>query len=114
MCHAFPSLNPSVADPHLFEADPDPDSACHFDADPSFQIKAQNLEKCSNDKKAHIPFSFACRLQIDAYANPDHYVADPDAEPDPIFQFCEDPCGSGSTTLLNPLPHRICCILCVT
>jgi hypothetical protein len=59
----------SVADPHHFDADEDPypdchfyadaDPACHFDAiadpgfyfdavpdpDPSFQIKAQNLEK---------------------------------------------------------------------
>jgi hypothetical protein len=61
----------SVADPHLLDADPDPtchfdadlDPACHFDADPdpdhtfhfdadpdldpdpSFQMKAQNLEK---------------------------------------------------------------------
>jgi hypothetical protein len=45
----------SVADPHHFHADPDPN--CHFDADPdptlhfhadpdpSFQVKAQNLEK---------------------------------------------------------------------
>jgi hypothetical protein len=46
-----------VADPHHFDTDPDP--VCHFDADPdptfhfdadlypdpSFQIKAQNLEK---------------------------------------------------------------------
>ncbi len=45
------------ADPHPtfhFDADPDPDPTLHFDADPvtdpdpSFQIKAQNLEKCSN------------------------------------------------------------------
>ncbi len=47
----------SVADPHHFDADTDPDPACYFDADPdptsrfvpdpdpSFQIKAQNLEK---------------------------------------------------------------------
>jgi hypothetical protein len=59
----------SVADPHHIDADPDPachsdadpDPACHFDAgpdptfhfdadldpdpDPSFQIKAENLEK---------------------------------------------------------------------
>jgi hypothetical protein len=37
----------SVADPHHFHADanPDPDPACHFHADPSVQIKAQNLEK---------------------------------------------------------------------
>ncbi len=41
----------SVADPHHFDADPDPachldadpDPARHFDLDPSFQIKAQNL-----------------------------------------------------------------------
>ncbi len=45
----------SFADPHQFEANPNP--ACHFDADPDptfyfdagpnprFQIKAQNLEK---------------------------------------------------------------------
>ncbi len=50
----------NVADPHHFDADPDPDPACHFDADPDptfhfdadpdpcFQIKAQNLKKCSN------------------------------------------------------------------
>jgi hypothetical protein len=53
--------SPSVADPPHFDAypnpnpaslfDADPDSAFHFDADPdqdpdpSFQIKAQNLEK---------------------------------------------------------------------
>jgi hypothetical protein len=51
----------SVADPHLLDADADPDPACHFDADPkpdttihfdadpdpdpSFHIKAPNLEK---------------------------------------------------------------------
>jgi hypothetical protein len=49
----------SVADPHQFVADADPDPACYFDADPdpnptflfdavpdsSLQIKAQNLEK---------------------------------------------------------------------
>jgi hypothetical protein len=49
----------SVADPHPFNADmdADPDPACHFDPDPtfhfdpdpdldpSFQIKAKNLEK---------------------------------------------------------------------
>jgi hypothetical protein len=52
---------PSFTKPHQFDADPDPDPACHFDvdADPdpdptvhfdadlvtSFKIKAQNLEK---------------------------------------------------------------------
>jgi hypothetical protein len=58
-----------VADPHLLDADADPDPACHFDADPkpdptfhfdadrepdpSFQIKAQTLEKVL--QHAHIP-----------------------------------------------------------
>jgi hypothetical protein len=45
----------SVADPHHLDADPDPDPVCHFDPDPRFQLnpdpnpsfqrKAQNLEK---------------------------------------------------------------------
>ncbi len=47
----------SVADPHHFDPDPNPasDSACYFEADPfdadpdpTFQTKAQNLEKGSN------------------------------------------------------------------
>ncbi len=64
----------NVAEPHRFDADPDADPGCHFDADqdpelachfdadpdltfhfdadpnpdPSFQIKAQTLKKCSN------------------------------------------------------------------
>ncbi len=39
----------SIAEPHHIDADPDP--ACHFDADleldpdPSFQIRAQTIEK---------------------------------------------------------------------
>jgi hypothetical protein len=43
----------SVADP---ACNLDPDSFCHFDADPApnFQIKAQNLEKVP--KKANIPY----------------------------------------------------------
>jgi len=51
----------SVADPVPDPAclfDPDPDPACHFyadsDPDPSFQIKAQNLEKVL--KLTHIPY----------------------------------------------------------
>jgi hypothetical protein len=46
--------------------DADPDSAFHFDADldrvpdPSFQIKAQNLEKVLT--WAHIPYILACHL----------------------------------------------------
>ncbi len=37
----------SIADPHRFDPAPDPDLACHFDADPdpSVQIKTENLEK---------------------------------------------------------------------
>ncbi len=58
-------MHSRVADPHHYDADPDsachfdtdPNPACHFDAeptfhldadpdpDPSFRIKAQNLEK---------------------------------------------------------------------
>jgi hypothetical protein len=43
----------SIADPHHVDAEPDPD--------PSFQIKAQNLEKVLEYK--HIPFNLACHLQ---------------------------------------------------
>jgi hypothetical protein len=40
----------SVADPHHFDVDSDPDPTFHFDADPdpNFQIKDQNLEKVLN------------------------------------------------------------------
>jgi hypothetical protein len=65
----------SVADPDpgchfdvdpdpAFHFDADPDLTFHFDADmdsdPSFQIKAQNLEKVL--QKAHIPYILACHL----------------------------------------------------
>jgi hypothetical protein len=54
----------SVADPHHFDAVPDP--ACLFDADPdpSCQKKIPKLEKVL--KKAHIPYVLGCRLQMDA------------------------------------------------
>ncbi len=49
LIHSFKSdfryITYSVADPHHFDPDPDPDPACHFDPDPSFQRRAQNLEK---------------------------------------------------------------------
>jgi hypothetical protein len=57
----------SAVDPRHVVADPDP--TFHFDAepdpDPSFQIKDQNLEKCSNRLIFHtlwlvISFSFRC------------------------------------------------------
>jgi len=69
----------------------DPDPTFHFDADPdpSFQIKAQNLKKCSNRPKfTHI---LACHLQIDADPDPAYHL---DADPDPTFQFDADQCGS--------------------
>jgi hypothetical protein len=85
-------------------ADPDPD--------PSFQIKAQTLEKVL--QKALIPHTLACHLQI--YADP---VQDPAyqlvADPYPYFYFIRirillnadpgyqndvEPCGSGSSTLV--------------
>ncbi len=89
----------SVADPHPFDADPDP--ACHFDADAdpdpafhfdavpdpdsSFKINAQNLEK--GLKYAHFPYILPCHLQTDA--DPDlvlsfnltWFYADPDPDP---------------------------------
>ncbi len=107
----------SVADPHHFDADPDPawhfdtdpnpDPTFHFNADPdpSLQIKAQNLDKVL--KLA--PFSynlafFICKLmwiwidsayhfEANAYPDPAYHV---DADPDPTFQFDSDP---GYTTL---------------
>ncbi len=59
MCHAFPSLNPSVADPHHSEAGPDPDPTFHFDADPD--------SVCLFDADPDSTFLF-------------------DSDPDPIFQ----------------------------
>jgi len=60
----------------LFTPDADPD--------PSFQIKAQTLEKVPEKMltKAHIPYIFDCHLQI--YADPDlaYYF---NAKPDPDF-----------------------------
>jgi hypothetical protein len=67
-----PFLLTSVADPTChFDADPtchvdaDPDRSFHFaanpDPDPSFQIKARNLEKVF--KEAHIPYILAFYLQ---------------------------------------------------
>ncbi len=61
LCLSFspPGFEPSVADQHHYDADPnpdpichfgsdrDPDPACHFDADPDpcFQLKDQSLAK---------------------------------------------------------------------
>jgi hypothetical protein len=61
----------------LFDADPDPtfhpDADPGSDPDPSFQIKAQTLDKVL--QYAHIPYILACHLQIDA-----------DPVPDPAYQ----------------------------
>jgi hypothetical protein len=73
----------SVVDPHHFDADPDADPLFylmriripifHPEADPyrdpSFQIKAQTLDKVL--KQAHIQYILACHLQIDADPDPD-------------------------------------------
>jgi hypothetical protein len=73
--------------PHHIDADPDP--ACHSDAvpdpDPSFQIKAQNLEeKCSKRLIFHTFWLVRMmRIRDPAY----HVDADADADPDPTFQF---------------------------
>jgi hypothetical protein len=61
-------------DPTFHPADPDPD------LDPSFQIKAQTLEKVLT--LAHIPYVLAFHLQIDA---------DPDPVLDLAYQFDADP-----------------------
>jgi hypothetical protein len=79
-------MHTSAADPHQRDADPDPschfdgdpdfDAACHFDADPdptfpfdadpnavpSFQAKAQNLERCSSTLLFHTFWLFICKL----------------------------------------------------
>jgi hypothetical protein len=90
----------------LIVADPDPGPACLFDADqdlgfyfganpdPSFQIKAQNLEKVL--KETHFPYIMACHLQIDPDPDPvNHFNPDPafhvNTDPDPTFQFSADP-----------------------
>jgi hypothetical protein len=52
----------SVVDPDHFDADLDADP--DLDPDPSFQIKAQTLEKVL--KQAHIPYILACHLQTEA------------------------------------------------
>jgi hypothetical protein len=59
---------------------PDPDPC------PSFQIRAQTLEKVL--KSAHIPFILDCHLQIDADPVPDlaYYF---DADPDPDFYWMQ-------------------------
>ncbi len=65
------------ADPYPachFNVDPDPDPIFHIDADldpdpnPSYQIKAQNLEKVL--KWAHFPYILARHLQVDADPDP--------------------------------------------
>ncbi len=67
----------------------DPDTTFHPDADtdpnpnPSFQVKAQTLEKVP-EKQAHIPYILACHLQIDVDLGPVpdtgyHFDADPNA-----------------------------------
>jgi hypothetical protein len=62
-----------------------PDPTFHFDADPdpkpSFQIKAQNLEKCANKLIFHT-YILACLLQIDADPDPAYHF---DADPDPTL-----------------------------
>ncbi len=98
----------SVVDPHHVNRDPDPD--------PSFQIKAQTLKKCSN-RLIFQTFCQICKLmRIRIWfriqlVDPDPYFylmqiwigilfyADPDA--DPGYQNN----GSGSTTLV----YSICC-----
>jgi hypothetical protein len=105
----------NVADSHHFDANLDPDPACHSDADPdqtfhfdpdhtfhfdpdpdpSFQRKAHNLEK--GLKYCGLIFHL-----LSENLNPAHHFdadADPDpayhvnTDPDPTFQFGADLCG---------------------
>jgi hypothetical protein len=55
----------------------DPDPTFHSDPDPSFQIKAQNLEKVLK-----FPYILACHLQIDADPDPAYHF---DAIPNSTF-----------------------------
>jgi hypothetical protein len=72
--------------------------------DLSFQIRAQNLEKVL--KEAHIFHTLwlVIAKYLDPYPN-FHFEADPD----PAYHA--DPCGSGSTTLLNMInPGQNICL----
>ncbi len=77
----------SVADPHQFEANPDP--ACHFDADPdtdpTFNFDAERLKILKVLKEGLIPHILAFYLKIDA-------------DPDLAFHFRPNLlcCGSGT------------------
>ncbi len=78
--------------------DPDPAFHCNADPDPSFQLKARNLENVL--KWAHIPYGtcwlFICKL-MRIRIQLSHFDADADlayhfdADPDPTFQFAADP-----------------------
>jgi hypothetical protein len=71
-----------------FDADSDPDPACHLDANPTFQIKA------IGSFSIHFALSFANYCNVDP--DPAYHV---DADPDPTFQFDKDP-DPHSTTLV--------------
>jgi hypothetical protein len=62
----------------------------NLDRNPSFQIKAQNLEKVL--KVAHILFVLACHLQKDADPDPAyHFSADLYADPKPQHWWRRSP-----------------------
>ncbi len=67
-------------------ADPDPDPTFHFDADPdpdlSFQVKAKNLEKCSNRLIFYTFWLVNCKIDADL---DQAYHFDAELDPDPIF-----------------------------
>ncbi len=75
---------------------------CHFhaDPDPSFQITAENLKKCSNRLIFHLIWLFTFKLMririqlfhFDVGADPDPtFQFDADTDSDPTFQFDPDP-----------------------
>jgi hypothetical protein len=80
------------ADPDpTFYPDPDPNFLPDLDPEPSFQIKAQILEKDAQRGSYSIHF-LACHLQIDA-----------DPDPDPAYPFDVDP-DPGSQNDADPDP----------
>jgi hypothetical protein len=104
---------PSIADPHLFDADPDPTFHCEADADPTFhcdadsdpdsnfKMKAQNLEKVF--MLANIPKPFwlvICKLMQIRIRSSLSLRCGCESGSYGTFQFDANP--SGSTTLFVP------------
>jgi hypothetical protein len=84
-----------VADPHHFDADPDPDPAGHF---MWIQILPKGSKPWKNAQIGSYTIPF-CHLHTDVDPDPDPASA-LSGDANPTFQFYADPCGFGSATLL--------------